>query len=150
LVLLIRYSPKLFETILGIKQKSGISIQSSPPDALVFLDGSEVGKTPFEDKNLEPKEYLVKLDKEGASWQGKVKLNPQTLTIVNRDLASSQASSSGEILSLDKGRGITVISSPSDAEVEIDGKVFGNTPISMDIVSGDHTIVISHSNFLKR
>lgn len=148
--ILIRYSNKLTEVIFGKSVTSGISIQSSPSQATVFLDTKEVGQTPFEDKNLEYKEYLIKLEKEGASWQGRVKLKPGTITIINRDLATEEASSSGEILILDKGRGITVVSNPSGGEVEIDGKIYGKTPITINLPPGEHTIAISHSNYLKR
>lgn len=150
LSLVIRYSSKMAELFFGIKQKSGISVLSMPEGATVFLDAKEVGKTPYEDKDLTDKEYLVKLEKEGASWQGKVKLTPQTIAIINRDLAADQASSSGEILTLDRGRGITIISNPSESEVEIDGKVLGKTPITINLKSGEHTIVLSHTNYLKR
>ena len=150
LSLLIRYSSKMTEVFLGIKQRSGISVISVPEGAIVFLDTKEAGQTPFEDKNLETREYLVKLEKEGASWQGRVKLNPGTVTIINRDLAPDEASSSGEVLSLSKGRGITIVSNPSDAEVEIDGKIYGKTPISISLLSGEHTVVISHPSYLKR
>lgn len=149
LVLIIRFSSKIGE-ILGIKQISGITVLSAPEDATVFVDGKEVGKTPYEDKNLSEKYILVKLQKDASSWQGKVKLNPQTITIINRDLAENQASSSGEILTLEKGRGITVTSNPSDSEVEIDGKAVGKTPITVNVESGEHTLVVSHPNYLKR
>lgn len=150
LVLLIRYSSNVAELLFGIKEKSGISILSTPNEATVLLDDTEVGKTPYEDRNLEVREYNIKLEKEEASWQGKVKLTAQTLTIVNRDLAKDQASSSGEILTLDKGRGVTVVSNPSGAEVEIDGKVFGKTPLNINITSGEHIVNLSHPNYLKR
>src|SRR3989344_2431923 len=94
-VLLIRYSGKIEEVLLNIKQKSGISVLSTPGEASVFLDGKQVGKTPFEDKNLDVKQYSVKLDKDGATWQGNVKLTSGTMTIINRDLAKDQAYSSG-------------------------------------------------------
>lgn len=149
-VLLIRYSGKIEEVLLNVKQKSGISILSTPEVASVFLDGKEVGKTPFEDKNLDVRQYSVKLDKDGASWQGNVKLTSGTMTIINRDLAKDQASSSGEILSLDRGRGMTIISNPSDAEVEIDGKGLGKTPFTINLTAGEHTILVSHTNYLKR
>lgn len=149
-VLFIRYGTKAEEILLGIKQKTGISVFSTPDSATVFLDGKEVGKTPFENKDLEVKQYLVKLDKDGVGWQGNIKLTPQTMAIINRDLAHDQASSSGEVLTLDRGRGVTVISSPNSAEVEIDGKSVGKTPISVNLASGEHTLVISHPNYLKR
>lgn len=150
LVLLIRYSSKAGEIFFGIKQISGISILSAPEGATIFLDGKEVGKTPYEDKNLSIKEYQIKLDKEGMVWQGKVRLTPQTVTIINRDLAQDVASSSGEILTLEKGRGMTVVSNPADSEVEIDGKIMGKTPLAVNLEIGEHTIVVSHPNYLKR
>ncbi len=150
LVILIRFSGKIEESLFNIKPKTGLSVLSIPDSATVFLDSKEVGKTPYEDKNLEVKEYSIKLEKDGAIWRGKVRLTPQTVTIINRDLAKDQASSSGEILTLDRGRGMTVISNPSDADIEIDGKVYGKTPMSVNLTSGDHTILVSHANYLKR
>ena len=149
-VLLVRYISKVEELVLGIKQKSGISVFSTPDTATVFLDGKEVGKTPFEDKNLDVRQYKIKINKDGNSWEGNISLTSQTMSIINRDLAKDQASSSGEILTLDRGRGVTVISNPTDAEVEIDGKASGKTPISINLASGEHTILVSHSNYLKR
>ena len=149
-VLLIRYSSKIEDVFLGLKQKSGISVQSSPDSATVYLDGKEVGKTPFEDKNLDVKQYAVKVDKDGAIFQGNIKLIDGTMTLINRDLAKDSASSAGETLTLDKGKGITLISNPSDAEVEIDGKSVGKTPTSINLEIGEHTILVSHPNYLKR
>lgn len=148
--MLTRYSSKAVDVLLNIKQKGGISVLSSPEQATVFLDGKEAGKTPFEDKNLDVKGYSVRLEKDGASWAGNIKLTVGTVTVINRDLAQDQASSSGEILSLERGRGITIISNPADGEVEIDGKVVGKTPISLNLPSGDYTILVSHSNYLNR
>ena len=149
-VLLVRYSSNLAEVLLNIKQRGGVSILSTPTDATVYLDNKEVGKTPFEDKNLDIRQYSIKIDKDGFSWQGMISLTPQTMVIINRDLASEQASSSGEILTLDKGRGITIISNPAGAEVEVDEKSYGKSPISLNIQSGEHTILLSHPNYLKR
>lgn len=150
LALILRYSATLGQLILGIKEKSGISVLSTPDGATVYLNGKEVGKTPYEDKNLEVKEYVLKIDKDGASYQGNIKLNDGTVTIINRDLAKDLSSSAGETLSLNHGKGVTVISNPSDADVEIDGKNLGKTPIRLNLDSGEHNILVSHPNYLKR
>lgn len=121
-----------------------------PSQATVFLDDKEVGKTPYDNKDLGVKEYTVKIEKDAVLWQGKVSLTPKTVTVINRDLAKSETSSSGEILTLDRGRGITIISNPSTSDVEIDGKGVGKTPISVNLESGEHTILVSHANYLKR
>lgn len=149
-VMLIRYSSKVEALLFNIKQKGGITVLSSPLSATVFLDGKEVGKTPFEDKNLDVREYNVKIDGDGASWQGNVKLTSQTMVIVDRDLAKDPASSAGEVFTLDRGRGITAISNPRDSEVEVDGKIYGKTPVSINIDPGEHIISVSHPNYLKR
>lgn len=150
LVLAIRFSSQIPDSLLGIKQKSGISITSTPEGAIVSIEGKEVGKTPYSDENLEPKTIIVKIDKDGLVWQGKLTLKPNTVLIINRDLAKDTTSSAGEVLSLEKGKGITVISNPSEADVEIDGKSYGKTPLVADVSSGEHSIVISHPNYLKR
>lgn len=147
---MIRFSGKATELILGIKIKGGMSIISIPEGATVFLDGKEVGETPYENKDLDVKEYSIVLEKEEASWQGRVSLNEGTLTVVNRDLSKDLSSSAGEVLTLDKGGGITVISNPSESSVEIDGKLYGKTPITVKIEAGEHTILVSHTSYLKR
>ncbi len=132
------------------KPKSGLKITTTPAGAEVFIDQKAVGKTPFVDENLETKQYEIDLKSEGGSWQGQVLLNPGTLTVVNRELATSSAQAAGEVLSLHKGSGASVYSWPSGAEVEVDGKVLGKTPILVNISPGDHTFVLSHSSYLKR
>lgn len=150
LVLLVRFSPQIVETIFKIKPKSGISVLSLPSEAAVFIDEVEVGTTPYENKDLEVKEYLIRLEKDRSIWQGKISLKGGTLTVINRDLSEKVASSSGEILSLEKGRGITVISNPDNADLEIDGNKFGKTPITVNVEIGEHTISLSHPNYLPR
>lgn len=149
-VLLLRFSDQIAEIFLGLKQTGGLSISSEPQEATVFLNEKEVGKTPFEDKNLEAKDYIIRLTKGAAFWQGRVKLTAGTMTMVNRDIASDSASSAGEILTLTKGKGLTVISNPTEADVEIDGKSYGKTPVTVNVDTGEHMILISHTNYLNR
>lgn len=148
--ILLRYSDKLAESLFGVKKTSGIFVISTPTEATVYLDSKEVGKTPYDEKNLDVKDYTLKIEKGGAAWQGRVKLIEGTVTVVNRDIASDSASSAGETLTLDKGKGLTVISIPTDSDVEIDGKSYGKTPVSIDIAAGDHMIVVSHTGYFKR
>lgn len=150
IALLLRFSDKGAEIFLGIKKTSGISVLSTPSEATVYLNGSEVGKTPYEDKNLAVGDYILRLEKDRASWEGKINLTVGTVTVVDRDIATDSASSAGEILSLTKGKGLTVISNPENSDVEIDGQSVGKTPLTLDIKSGEYTILVSHHNYLKR
>lgn len=149
-VLLIRFSSKAEEILFGIKPKSGISILSNPSEANVFLDGKEVGKTPFEDKNLGVRDYLVRVEKDQAIWQGKIGLIEGTITVINRDLSKDPSSSAGETLMLKRGKGITVVSNPADATIDANGEIFGRTPQTLEIAPGEHTILLTHANYLNR
>ena len=149
LILMLRFSSVL-ANILGIKQKSGLFIITTPTEATVYLKGQEVGKTQYEVKDLDVAEYTIKLEKDQASWLGNVKLNPGTVTIINRDLAKDIPSSAGEVLTLKKGKGLTLISNPNGSKVTVDASERGNTPLNLDLKSGEHTIILDHANYLKR
>lgn len=149
LILMLR-SSSLIVDLLGVKQKSGLLITSTPTDATVFLNNEEVGKTPFEAKDLDVLEYNIKLQKDQSVWQGSVKLNAGTVAIINRDLAADIPSSAGEVLTLKKGQGITLISNPKNAEVTVDGNEAGISPLNINLKSGEHTIIIDHQSYIKR
>lgn len=130
--------------------QAGIRVLSTPSEGFVFINGAQVGKIPFQDEKLKSGEIDVKISSGDLTWQGKVKLSSGTLTVVNRELAKETSSASGETLTLEKGKGITVISYPAEADLEIDGKFYGKTPISLEVTAGEHTFNLSHPGFLKR
>ena len=141
---------------LGQNAKAGIRIESSK-EATVFLNNEEKGQAPFQDDNLKPGDYLIALRNSNATdsgsllWEGYAQLNEGTLTIVIRDIGDKKEASSGEIISLDEGEGALITSSPSGAEVFVDGEMKGRTPLNLsDLVEGEHQFIISKENFLKR
>lgn len=136
--------------------KAGIRVESNIP-ARVFLNEAEVGMTPFQDDNLKPENYLITLKKDEATssaqtfWEGYVKLNEGTVTIAIRDIADTKEVSSGEIISLEPGKGATITSSPTNAQVYVDSKLSGRTPLYLpDLAPGEHQFLISRENFLSR
>ena len=160
----LQFGSGLFKSILGQGAKAGIRVEASK-SAKVFLNNEEKGSSPFQDDTLKPGDYLVSLKEETATdsakilWEGYAPLNEGTLTIVIRDLADQQAgssatkkeTSSGEVISLEKGNGALITSSPSSAEVFVDGKLSGRTPLSLpDLTPGEHQFIVSRENFLKR
>lgn len=151
LALFVRFGYDSAVDLLGLKGRGGIKITSYPQGAAVFLNGMEVGKTPYTNENLEAKKYQVKLSGEKTFWEGLVNINSGTLSVVNRELAESIASSSGEALTLENGQGVRVVSHPEGATVEIDGKAYGQTPLMVsEITPSEHLFLLSHDNYLKR
>lgn len=150
LVLFIRFGLPPIVDSLKLQGRAGLKI-TTLPEAKVFINGLEVGQTPYQNENLEVKEYPVVLVGENGSWQGKIKLTSGTLSVINREIAPDQASSSGEILILESGKGMTVVSNPEGAQVEIDGKNYGKTPLKIvDLEPGEHNFMIFSEGYLKR
>jgi len=144
-------------TIFNKRGSGAISI-SSTPKATVFIDGAEVGTTPYLNDKFQVGEHTVKLIPEDTNdslvpWEGKVILNPNVLTVINRNLGSTIHDSSGEVIWLEKinskdKSSITVISFPDQAVVRIDGDPKGFSPITIDGINpGDYQVVVASPGY---
>ncbi len=151
---------KLF--ILDRKPATGSLRVLSSPQASVFLDNKTVGKTPFEG-NVMVGEHMLKLIPESqatdtAPWGGKISINKNTRTFVDRELGSSDVTSSGVIFSLkksDTAKGnegeIEVDSEPAGGIVYLDNDEKGIAPLIMEKVSaGEHELSVYSPGFIRR
>ncbi|MBL7150360.1 PEGA domain-containing protein [Candidatus Microgenomates bacterium] len=145
-------------SLLQDQQKAGLQV-TSDPQATIFLEGKHLGQTPYSDKELEPGELILKLVPESEiffPWEQKIKLNPGTLTVVDRQFGEIEESSSGEILTLETLANknllsLAIISTPDEVIVKVDGTRRGSTPISLeDITEGDHLISLSLPGFVEK
>ena len=134
---------------------------STTPKATVFIDGTQVGVTPFFDDKLKSGEHTVKLVPEATtdnlvSWEGKVNLTPGILTAINRNFATSEAFSSGEIIWLEKissrdKSSLSVISTPDQAVVKVDGEPKGFSPVLVENLSpGSHQLSVGTPGYEER
>lgn len=130
------------------------------PNATVFVDGSQVGTSPFEDKTLEQGEVTLKLipdpsSGEAITWEGLVNITSGVFTVVNYDLAATQEESAGEILTMEPTNqsvaSLAVVSIPDGAIVKIDGETEGPTPLEAgQIEPGDHQLQITSPGYEDR
>ena len=133
---------------------------SSIPQASIFLDADNLGRTPFEDDKIKSGDYTLKLipedgGSEGSSWQGKIKISADVLTYVNRELNDSDLTSAGEILTLEKISGknseIAITAMPEGAKILFDGEDKGAAPLILrNIEPGEHEISLSSTGFVNR
>lgn len=139
---------------------AGLQVKSQP-QGTVFLDEKNVGQTPFEEKNLKPGEFSLKLVPQNLTgslspWETRIKLTGSTQAIVNWEFGESTSSSSGEIMTLekisDKGSAtLTIISSPDSSLVKINDEPRGFTPLTLDKQeAGDRRVTLSASGFKER
>lgn len=141
----------------GVSQAQAVLKVNASSPATIFLDNETIGKTPYEEK-IKPGEYTIKLIPESTSsisWEGKITLQPNLLTYVNRDLKESELTSAGEVLTLEKISGkdaeISVISTPDRASVTVGDKDYGTTPVVIrDLRPGDYDLTVTIANYAPR
>ena len=152
IIVLLLYGYQPLISFLNLRPKGGILVEADKT-AQVFIDDKEAGVTPFKDTSLREGEYQVKLivASPSASWQGEVRINGGTLTVVNREFGDQLSKASGEVITLEKGSGVVVTSNPSSARVQLDGEDKGLTPLYIaSLAPGNHRFLLSKNNFLDR
>lgn len=134
-----------------VARKSAIEINSYPV-AKVFLDGKEVGMTPYKNRSLLPVEVEVKLVTSDMQWSKKIKLQNNISTVIDWEFGKNNESSGGYILYLEKTgdknkAGIMVNTTPAKGTVVIDNEIKGLSPIRIaDIGEGDKHLALSFPN----
>ncbi|MGB9706967.1 MAG: PEGA domain-containing protein [Microgenomates group bacterium] len=145
---------------LGQSGPAAISV-STTPRSTVFIDGVQVGTTPFLDDKIQAGEHTVKLVPEQTTnnlvtWEGKVNLTSNILTVINRTLGPTESASSGEIIWLEKisskdKSSLAVVSIPPQAVVKIDGEPKGFAPVALeDLNPGSYQIVVASPGYEER
>lgn len=150
----------IFLSSCSLKKEGPSALQiSSTPKTTVYLDDKESGKTPFYDEKLKPGEYTLKLVPENSeyiTWEGKIKLNPDVLTVVNRDLGLTQEISAGEILNLEKisqndSSEVSIVTDPNLASVKFDNQDQGQSPtLIKNTTPSDHEVSVSLPGYIDR
>ncbi len=148
-----------FGTISFFRPKvAGIFVDSDPVST-VFINGQEVGRTPFE-SNMQPGEITIRLIPDSfqvplVPYETKIDLVQGVKTVLRREFGESEDYSGGEILSfekLDKNRiGLVVVTIPDKAKLRIDNGEEVLTPYKTSSISeGQHSLTISADGFLEK
>ena len=152
--------------ILDKQNEFGSLTVLSSPSATVFLDNVAAGKTtPYRNERVKIGEYVIKLIPQGeatqtASWKGRIKINKNALTYVNRELGSSDVTSAGEVFVVEKmstppkndnyGE-IYLETDPIGAIVYLDNDEKGVSPMLLgDVLKGTHELSIFMPGFFRR
>ncbi|HEY6477093.1 MAG TPA: PEGA domain-containing protein [Polyangia bacterium] len=106
---------------------AGLKVQSTIPNAEVFLDGSSLGRAPVDRSDLDPGKHYVSVHRDGYSdFKREIVLQEnQSVTLV-ADLSASGS--------------LRILSTPEGAEVRLDGELIGRTPVVHDASAGDHVV----------
>ena len=118
----------------------GVNVSSNPDGAKVILDGAEKGVTPKLLNNIAPGIHILELEYPGYKpWKSTIDVPEGTIKEMPVNLTPKPENAPGWI---------TVVSSPGNASVTLDGDYVGKTPtdnaLNLDAVTpGPHTVVIA-------
>jgi len=130
-------------------KRSAIEIDSYPVTK-VFIDGKEVGLTPYRNRNLTPGEIEIKLESNEKTWTRKIKLQNNISTVIDWEFGETEAENGGYILYLEKTgdknkAGLLSNTVPNKSTITIDNEIKGMSPLKiMDIGQGDKHITLSY------
>lgn len=157
-ITLILLSIVFFFVGTGTSKNAGISIETTPIST-VFIDGVEVGKTPYIEER-KAGEILVKLvpvaqAKIMSPFETKVTLNPKIETVIKRDFGETDELSQGEIISFEKAGGketaLAVVSLPDNSQIFIDGVQKGFAPLkTTSLIAGEHQLTVKAPGYFER
>ena len=112
-------------------------VRSTPSGARVFVDGREEGTTPLTVTDLERGVHRVRVVREGyATAERRITMtagrSSQTMTVPLARVKTAQAAAtSATTAAATEPGGITVVSRPAGANVFVDDKLVGTTPLQV-------------------
>ncbi|HXI54976.1 MAG TPA: PEGA domain-containing protein [Polyangia bacterium] len=110
------------------RARSSLKVQSTVPNAEVFVDGSSMGRAPIDRTDLEPGKHYIVVHKDGFT-----DFKREVILIENQPVAL--------VADLSATGAVRILSTPEGADVRIDGELVGKTPLHRDSVqAGDHVI----------
>lgn len=131
---------------------AGVLEINTTPEVAVFINGQNMGTTPFK-KEFKPQKLEVKLaeknNPEKVLWQAKVPITSSAITLIKYQFNQNDQQAYSELLTLtkipDKKNGALLISSlPDQAIINLDGETKGYTPLLLEEVSpGHHSLEIN-------
>jgi len=136
--------------LLTPPKKAALKIDTSPT-ATVFINGKEVGKTPYNDEKIKPGDIDLKLVPEGGvgfATEKRLTLSPSTRVIIRKQFAANPEEESSQILYLEKtgakdSRAVFT-SIPDGVGITLDGEMRGFAPLNLqDLQPGEHKIAFA-------
>ena len=105
-----------------------ITVLSVPPDARVYLNEEYVGTTSLTLDGITPGTYVILIQKTGYDdWRGRVDVGAGKISEVVATLTRAAVP-------------VSVVTVPAGATVFIDGTLSGESPLTVMVAQGDHTI----------
>jgi hypothetical protein len=117
------------------RPRAALKIQSTVPNAEVFVDGSSLGRAPIDRNDLDPGKHYIVVHRDGY-------------TDFKRELTLVENQPVTLVADLSATGSVRFLSSPEGADVRVDGELVGKTPVQREgIGAGDHVIELRQKGF---
>ncbi len=154
--LLVYFGGDLVKTLVSIKSKAAISVDSSNKKAEVYINGAYVGATPFESTDIKPGENKITLKTDTRQYETAINFLANNKRYIHnvgifRDLGVSDTFSSGQEFWFEpseSGDILRIVTSPSNASVFIDNTDVGKTPYTSNkLTDGSYNIRVELAGY---
>lgn len=116
-----------------------INVTSSPVEAQVYLDGAEIGKTPFVNNRILIGSHELRFVKQGCAPLAKtITVEEGKMTDVNERLDSGKEANISE--RPDSGKMITITTGRTGDVIYVDGVLAGRSPLEIAMGYGTHKV----------
>lgn len=151
LAALVFFGYDFVKNLTNLGGKSALNADVFYGKAEVYLDGTLLGNTPYESKEIKPGEHTVLIKDGQVEYEVTLDFVRNTELVLKRDLGISSVFSAGQNFWFDTSGSddvFSVISEPASADVYIDGEKVGTTPFtSSDLSSGGYDIRVEKSGY---
>lgn len=142
---------------LFVKKPAGLEINTTPA-AAVFLNGDNLGPTPYKNAKVTPGTYSLRLLPDDSSllpYETSLTLDPGVSTVITRTFAATEPDSSGYSLSLVEDVAgktyLSVITDPDSVNLNVDGTPRGFAPLSkFELNPGSHTVRLTSPGYVEQ
>ncbi len=148
---LVYFGGMLIKNKGNLKGKSALTVNTLGVSAEVYLNGTRLGTTPFESKDIGAGENKLSIKTETSQYNVALDFLPNSEVALSRDLGVSDLFSSGQNFWLEKTNSsgaLVIVSEPTGARVLIDNTEVGVTPYSSEtLTEGEYDLRIEKAGY---
>ena len=147
-------------TLPSLNKKAGLQVSINGGEkANVFVDGMNIGQTPYSGDNLKPGRKTVKLVPETpneATYETTLTLSGGNITVMTWTFGKTLDESGGEVFELSKATNknkneLSIVTNPYNIIVKVDGQTKGLSPLILDdLAEGLHSLTVTAPGYVER
>lgn len=147
-------------TLPSLNKKAGLQVSINGGNkANVFVDGMNVGQTPYTGDNIKPGRKTVKLVPESpneATYETTLSLSAGNITVMTWTFGKTLDESGGEVFELSKASNknkneLSIVTNPDNIIVKVDGQSKGFSPLILDdLAEGSHALTVTAPGYVER